>query len=203
MNKIHNRSGNITAIEGNLDIPFDVKRVYYLYDVPGGAGRGGHAHKELQQMIVAASGYFDVVLDDGIFEQDSTNDANLLAGEYASTIYFVPLTIVGNFPVTYREYLDYHHPVADANVALLQGRQDFWTDGGVYSWAIEQQKWCYKLSLKTEQRIVLRTPHLAGKIQNIKYIPLQHLRSSDPASPYHADGGVSVRGARPFFSVWA
>ena len=64
-NKIHNRSGNLTAIEGNLDIPFSVKRLYYLYDVPGGAERGGHAHKELQQLIVAASGSFDVILNDG------------------------------------------------------------------------------------------------------------------------------------------
>lgn len=65
LNKIHNRSGNITVIEGRSDIPFDLKRIYYLYDVPGGAERGGHAHKELQQLIVAASGCFDVVLDDG------------------------------------------------------------------------------------------------------------------------------------------
>ena len=65
LNKIHNRSGNITVIEGKIDIPFAVKRIYYLYDVPGGAERGGHAHKDLQQLIVAASGCFDVVLDDG------------------------------------------------------------------------------------------------------------------------------------------
>jgi hypothetical protein len=65
LNKIHNRSGNITIIEGNMQIPFDVKRVYYLYDVPGGATRGGHAHKGLQQVIIAASGCFDVLLDDG------------------------------------------------------------------------------------------------------------------------------------------
>lgn len=65
LNKIHNRAGNITIIEGNEYIPFDVKRIYYLYDVPGGAERGGHAHKELQQLIVAASGSFDVVIDDG------------------------------------------------------------------------------------------------------------------------------------------
>ncbi len=146
---------------------------------------------------------YPVIVDDGIYEQDSTNDANLNAGEYASTIYFVPLTIVGNFPVCYREYLDYNDSFANANVALLMGRQDFWTDGGVYSWAIEQQKWCYKLSLKTEQRILLRTPHLAGKIQNIMYIPLQHLRSSDPASSYFEDGGVSVRNARAFNAIWA
>ena len=65
LNKVHNRSGNLTAIEGKMDIPFDVKRLYYLYDVPGGAERGGHAHKDLQQLIVAASGCFNVLLDDG------------------------------------------------------------------------------------------------------------------------------------------
>jgi hypothetical protein len=65
LNKIHNRAGNITIVEGDKNVPFDVKRVYYLYDVPGGEDRGGHAHKELHQLIVAASGSFDVMLDDG------------------------------------------------------------------------------------------------------------------------------------------
>jgi hypothetical protein len=65
LKKVHNRSGNLTAIEGKIDIPFDVRRLYFLYDIPGGAERGGHAHKVLHQLIVAASGCFDVVLDDG------------------------------------------------------------------------------------------------------------------------------------------
>jgi hypothetical protein len=64
--KIHNRAGNITALENNISVPFNVRRVYYLYDVPGGEDRGGHAHKELEQFIVAASGAFDVLIDDGI-----------------------------------------------------------------------------------------------------------------------------------------
>lgn len=63
--KIHNRAGNITPLQNNIEIPFDVKRVYYLYDIPGGESRGGHAHKKLQQVIVAASGSFDVTIDDG------------------------------------------------------------------------------------------------------------------------------------------
>ena len=66
LNKIHNRSGNITIVEGQKNVPFDIKRIYYLYDIPGGEDRGGHAHKELFQLIVAASGSFDVLLDDGI-----------------------------------------------------------------------------------------------------------------------------------------
>lgn len=57
--------GNLTFIESSSHIPFDMQRVYYLYDVPGGASRAGHAHKELQQVIVAMSGSFDVTVDDG------------------------------------------------------------------------------------------------------------------------------------------
>lgn len=64
--KINNPAGNITAIENNITIPFEIKRVYYLYDIPGGESRGGHAHEKLQQFIVAASGAFDVLLDDGV-----------------------------------------------------------------------------------------------------------------------------------------
>lgn len=61
----HRDWGNLTVISNNKSVPFAVKRLYYLYDVPGGESRGGHAHRELQQVIVAASGSFDVILDDG------------------------------------------------------------------------------------------------------------------------------------------
>lgn len=59
------RKGNISVVENSNTIPFEVKRTYYLYDVPGGESRGGHAHKELSQLIIAASGSFTVTLDDG------------------------------------------------------------------------------------------------------------------------------------------
>ena len=65
MDKHHHETGNITVVENDQEIPFEVKRIYYLYDVPGGETRGGHAHKELHQMIIAASGSFSVILDDG------------------------------------------------------------------------------------------------------------------------------------------
>lgn len=64
VSKVHNEAGNITVIENGINIPFNVKRVYYLYDIPGGEARGGHAHYELEQYIIAASGSFDVILDD-------------------------------------------------------------------------------------------------------------------------------------------
>jgi hypothetical protein len=63
--KITDPRGNLTFLESGRNVPFDIKRVYYLYDVPGGAVRAGHGHRALHQLIVAISGSFDVVLDDG------------------------------------------------------------------------------------------------------------------------------------------
>jgi len=65
IDKHQHEKGNISVIENGKTVPFEVKRVYYLYDVPGGESRGGHAHKELRQLIVAVSGSFNVTLDDG------------------------------------------------------------------------------------------------------------------------------------------
>ena len=65
LRKISDPRGNLTPVESFIDVPFQIERVYYLYDVPGGSDRGGHAHKELHQFIFAMSGSFDVVLDDG------------------------------------------------------------------------------------------------------------------------------------------
>jgi hypothetical protein len=66
--KIHDPAGNLTFIEGGHHIPFHISRTYYLYDVPGGSARGSHAHKALHQVLIAMSGSFDVVLDDGVHQ---------------------------------------------------------------------------------------------------------------------------------------
>ncbi len=142
--------------------------------------------------IVINGNTYPVVLDTGIFEHNNINNGNLEAAEYASSIFFVPMTIRGGMPVTYRQYVDYR--MADRDAAFANGNlTSWWTDNGLYAWTLEQTKWCYKFSLKSQQRIVLRTPHLAGRIDSVKYTPLQHLRQADPTGPYFADGGVSLR----------
>lgn len=134
---------------------------------------------------------YQVVLDDGIYEHNNVNNGNLGLGEYASSIYFVPLTITGGFPVTYMEHVDYRAAAAD--IAMLNGHPTFWTDDGMFMWVYEQNRFCYLMSVKTEQRVVLRAPHLAGRIDAVRYSPLQHIRSFDPEDPYWVDGGASLR----------
>ena len=85
LSKVHNDAGNITVLENNKNIPFEIKRIYYLYDVPMGADRGGHGHYELQQYIVAASGSFTFVLYDGttkkeFFLNDPSKALHILPG---------------------------------------------------------------------------------------------------------------------------
>jgi len=72
LDKHSHEKGNISIVENGLEGPFDINRVYYLYDIPGGEDRGAHAHKELRQLIIAASGSFDIVLDDGNVKRSIT-----------------------------------------------------------------------------------------------------------------------------------
>jgi hypothetical protein len=65
LGKIDNNQGNLSVVQSGMNVPFDIKRVFYLYDVPGGEARGAHAHKQCHQFLVAVSGSFEVVLDDG------------------------------------------------------------------------------------------------------------------------------------------
>lgn len=76
--KHHHENGNLSVVESNNEIPFDIKRIYYIYDVPGGAERGGHSHKECASLLIAASGSFNVEITDGVDKQVFTlNRSNI------------------------------------------------------------------------------------------------------------------------------
>lgn len=147
---------------------------------------------------------YPVVVDDGLPELSNGDNGAIPVGSYSSSIYFVPLRARGNFPTLYWEYLDYRK--VQAQIAPLGAgirNVPFWTDGGKYLWVYRDKGYCFDLQAKIEPRVVLRTPHLAGKIQNIRYTPLTHLRSAYPDSPYWRNGGASLRPVAPLGqAVW-
>ena len=79
--KGNNGVGNVSRLQNEIEVPFEIKRVYYLYDVPGGESRGAHAHKTLKQILIAASGSFDVTLDDG-YSKKTVNLSRPFMGLY-------------------------------------------------------------------------------------------------------------------------
>lgn len=137
---------------------------------------------------------YPVIIDDGIFEHTNVNNASVPRGSWASSIYFVPLRVRGNFPVLYWEHIDYTQLGRQlAPMGAGQKNVPFWTDNGRYLWVYRDNGYCFDLQVKLEPRIILRTPHLAAKIQNVRYSPMEHLRSPFPDSPYWQNGGVSFR----------
>lgn len=134
---------------------------------------------------------YEVILCDGMTETTPTQDAELVPGEFMSDIFMIPLTVRGGMSVTYWEHLDYSK--ADAQIALTRSGNDFWTDGGRFFWTVERLRGCYKMNAEIDPRIILRTPHVAARLDNIKYTPLLHLRSPFFGDPYFKKGGVSTR----------
>jgi len=135
-----------------------------------------------------------VVEDDGITELNNATDGNLEAGEFAADNYLVPIRYLGNRPATWIEYKDFRFltPEIEATDDLIGGFYRSSPDGRFnYNW-VKNGK-CFKIQAEIEPRIILRTPQLAGRLQRVKYVPMQHLRSPDPDSPYRFKGGVSTR----------
>ncbi len=143
---------------------------------------------------------YPVVTDDGITEYSNTTNSRVRSGCFSSDIYVLPLTVRGGLPVLYWEYYDYSVALQEAADARVS--QFFWTDGGKWFWhAKPPVNSCVVVTAQIEPRLVLLTPHLAGRIQNVQYCPLQHTREPFSDEPYYVAGGVST--ARPGPSLYS
>jgi hypothetical protein len=145
---------------------------------------------------------YEVVTDDGLYQETfADNPGDLTDGQLASTIAFVPMTIGGNLPATYWQYVDFR--AANADLALLQGNERFWSDGGRFLWGYEDTgAWCYRLKARTEPRAILRSPQFAFRIDNVVIEPTHILRGFDPSQADWVGGGISLRSAPSDFAAW-
>jgi hypothetical protein len=150
---------------------------------------------------------YPVIIDDGIVEENRADNANIPIVGFASDIYIVPLTIRdGSMAATFWEYFDFSADNAAMADARVSGYTDqyFWTDGGRYLWHRKPPlNWCVQMLAKVEPRLVLLTPHLAGRVTDVVYVPLQHERDSINGDDYFIDGGVQSRSATRLYSDWS
>jgi len=143
-----------------------------------------------------------VFLDNAIAESNNINDANLNAGQYASDIYFIPLTVLGGLPVTWWEFFNQGNLNAQA-VQNISGGQTWTTDNGMFRWFFNTKNGCFEWWFRVEPRLILRTPYLAGRIQNVAYEPLQHTRDWEPTQPYFTDGGRTNAPIDQYYTEWS
>lgn len=151
----------------------------------------------------------NVVLDDGINEETSGDTNKVTAGNFASDIFILPLRVAGNFAALFWEYFAWNGPgaalSAEVQASLPLIRNWFWTDAGQYLWHMKPPvNWCVEWLAMVKPRLVLRTPHLAARIQNIQYSPLMHPRDAYPDDPYFVNGGNTSRNTAPsFYRSWS
>jgi hypothetical protein len=146
-----------------------------------------------------------VIVDDTIPELDVNTSANLVAGQYASDIYAVPLTVLGGIPVLFFDGFQYNNAQISSIASLFNTGAFFTTsDGGYYFWSWNFKNGCLKVNWEFQPRLRLKTPQLAGRITNVKYQPLLHLSSFDPDSAYFVDGGATAYPAGPnLYTSWS
>jgi len=141
-----------------------------------------------------------VVVDDGIPESNNANNDDCELGEYASDVYLLPLRYLGGRPGMRIDYKDYRFitgEIAATNDLIGAFYQP--SPDGRFSLNVVQDGRCFKIQAETEPRIILKTPQLAARIQNVKYIPLQHLREPDPTGSYFFKGGISTRAPASYY----
>lgn len=149
------------------------------------------------QLLPIGGKVYPVILDHGIHEIDATEDAvNLAGAELSSSIYVIPLTIGPGMPVTYWEYLDWRVTQAMLSETGLTNAINFWTDGARFVWTADQNKMCIKLQMRTEPRVVLRTPQLAARIDDLIYVPTSPIfRQPHVLDAGYVAGGETTRAA--------
>lgn len=141
-----------------------------------------------------------VVVDDTIAETSLGNIAGVPT--YSSTIYGIPLTVMGGYPVTFWEYFNHANDQAAAIEAAARGLT-WTTDGGMFRWTSEFAKGCLKLNATFTPRLRMRTPQIAWRLDNVAYQPLQHFNSWDPNSAYFVNGGNTTGGAQKYYASWS
>lgn len=144
----------------------------------------------------------EVVLDEGIAELDgNSSGGSFPKGCFASDIYLIPMSVVGGQATTFMEYFDYGNPSGVSAIGdnLIMARQE-----GAFLTVSRQTNWCIVWQTKVEPRLVLRTPWLAARLQNVVYCPVQHERTSFPEDPYFVDGGRTNRVAQgpSYYNQW-
>lgn len=145
---------------------------------------------------------YPVILDDTIPYQDSTTAA-LPKSYYASTIYFLPLSVANGFPAFYWQYYDFQESLNLANQIMAGHGDFFWTDAGRFAWAINQEQFCLKMKFTGQMRLVSRVPQLCARITHVAYQRGRKDRDVYPDWPYGAQSGVSLRNTPPVrYSVY-
>lgn len=144
-----------------------------------------------------------VIFDDGIVEDTNTTNAHLAAGEFASDIYLLPFSVRGNYASLYMEYMDFTK-VQDAIAMASLNQYHRVTDAGKFLWTTSWKEGCFLMKAVLKPRIILRTPQLAGRVTNVKYVPLQHTSQPFPDDGYYQNGGAVSRSATrsSLYSDW-
>jgi len=144
---------------------------------------------------------YNVVLDNMI-PMENNAAVGLGVDEFASAVYFLPLRVIGGLPVLYWEYLD--HNLSVPQTSLLHGLETWYSDGGRFLWSYDGKFTCFKMKAETDPRVVLRTPHLAWKLEDVKFTNFIPHRDPDPTSDYWKNGGVSLRtiGGPTQYGAW-
>lgn len=149
--------------------------------------------------LIIEGNRIEVVLDDGIPEETSTQNGNVTEGCFSSSIYLIPMSVQGGRAVTYLEYMDYSNPSVRSALdsGMLLGRVD-----GAWLTVPKQTNFCFQFQTKIEPRLVMRTPWLAGRLDHVVACPLQRTRSPFPDDPYFVGGGIGSRPGPSYYSLW-